>query len=116
MTTKNKTSNIKTAKLTDAQEMKVLHPDTFYAPSEEELSMLRVGDTVKICAESSKPKEDDCSERFWVEITEIHDQNCVGRIDNDLVNTDLHGLDCDDLVHFTKRHVYNIFPRQKEGG
>jgi hypothetical protein len=46
----------------DAQLMHKEHPTTFGCPSKEELDVLKVGDTVKICTGG---------ERFWTTIEKI---------------------------------------------
>jgi hypothetical protein len=81
----------------DAQEMAKNHPDTFEAPTREELDSISVGDYVKICAEP---------ERFWVIVEQIDGDKITGTVNNDLVCTGKHGLENEDKIMFEKRHVY----------
>ena len=81
----------------DAQEMHRKHSHCFQVPNDHHLNKLKVGDYVKIC---------EGNERFWVELTEVEGQKLSGRVDNDLFFT--HDFECDDIVHFETRHVYNI--------
>lgn len=46
----------------NAQEMKAKHPDTFEAPTTEELDAVQPGSYIKVCA--------DHKERFWCRVTE----------------------------------------------
>lgn len=85
------------SKFIDAQEMQRLNPETFEAPTLEELSKIAVNQHVKICAEG---------ERFWILVTEIKGNRVSEMIDNDLVKTDEHGLKYGDTVIFEKRHIY----------
>ena len=85
---------------TDAQLMAVRHPDTFEAPTLEELSRIAVGDYVKICAMDR--------ERFWVQVTGIEGELLTGEVNNQLLMTDFHGLRCGDTVVFERRHVYQV--------
>lgn len=83
---------------TDAQYMREMHPETFDAPSYEELSRLCQGQYVKVCA---------FEERFWVQITHIdHTTNkVIGRVENDLMTRELH---FGEYVEFHTHHIYNI--------
>lgn len=90
---------IKNAEFVDAQEMHRTYPDTFYAPSAEELAAIKVGDSVKVCA---------WDERFWVEVTGVFTHTIRGRVDNDLICTESHGLMFGDLISFHRNNVYNI--------
>jgi hypothetical protein len=81
----------------DAQEMHRLHPTTFEAPYAEELAAIEPGDFVKICTGG---------ERFWVKVDEHTPPHLVGRVDNELIGTDEHGLACNDVVRFEERHVF----------
>ena len=85
----------------DAQQMAKDHPDTFDAPPYSDMSMVRQGDCVKVCA---------CGERFWVLVidNDVAKQRFVGTVDNALWNTDSHGLSLGDVVEVEYRHVYDI--------
>lgn len=84
----------------DAQEMSKKHPDTFEAPSIEELNDLAPDVNVKVCVEG---------ERFWVLITEVNGDKITGTVDNDLQRTHVHGLSLGDTINFEKKHVYGIY-------
>jgi TusA-related sulfurtransferase len=87
----------------DAQALRLLHPETFDAPSYEDLQKLKKGDIVKVCVEG---------ERFWSTIKEIHEDDAntvVAIVDNDLVRTHLHGIKYKDELSFHKNNIYSIF-------
>jgi hypothetical protein len=54
---------------------------------------------VKVCVEN---------ECFWVEITELSKKLVTGRVDNDMVFTDEHGLKYNDTVNFAKKHIIEV--------
>lgn len=83
----------------DAQEMAIKYPTTFQAPDSVDLENIHPGDYVKVCA---------LRERFWVEVSKVDGDLIEGRVDNDLVCSDEHGLVCDQMIQFEKRHVYSI--------
>lgn len=85
----------------DAQQLQMMYPATFEAPSSDELAALRVGALVKICA--------DDVERFWVIVTEVEGDRLQGTVDNDLLHSDVHHLKSGDVVSFQLRHIYQIF-------
>lgn len=85
---------------TDAQLMRIENPDTFDAPCKEGLDAIKEGDSVKVCNEG---------ERFWVTVTKIEDQKITGTVDNDLVRSEMHGLNYGDEISFEKRHIYSIY-------
>jgi len=66
--------------MVNAQRLARLYPETFEAPSYEELSTLKVNDGVKVCMNN---------ERFWVLIKSIKGKTITGAVDNYLVNNDL---------------------------
>jgi hypothetical protein len=84
----------------DAQEMARKHPTSFEAPPDAVLDGINTGSHVKVCMGS---------ERFWVEVTEVDGDTLKARIDNNLLFTHEHGLQCNDLVEFEKRHVYQEY-------
>ncbi|PRC93501.1 hypothetical protein [Solimicrobium silvestre] len=85
----------------DAQQMHKMYPATFEAPSSDELSEVRVGSLVKICA--------DDIERFWVKVTDVKGDRLQGTVDNNLLHSDAHQLKSDDVVSFELRHIYQVF-------
>jgi hypothetical protein len=90
---------VKVWEFTDAQEMKRIYPNTFEAPSEKQLSMVEIGDAVKVCA---------IRERFWVHVTAIDGNSLIGVIDNDLLFSEEHGLKYEDIVKFELRHIFSV--------
>jgi hypothetical protein len=82
----------------DAQQMARDHPDSFEAPSPEELAALVVGDVVKVC---------DTQERFWTVIKEFkEDDVIVAEVNNSLISGQEFNLG--DLIEFKKCHIYAI--------
>jgi hypothetical protein len=86
---------------TDAQAMATMYPATFEAPTTAELASIQPGSLVKICAREA--------ERFWVQVTTRTGNHLSGRVDNDLVYTERHGLTLGDTVTFETRHVYAVW-------
>lgn len=84
----------------NAQEMHELHPGTFFAPSEEDLSQIKPGVSVKVSIGR---------ERFWVTVTNVDGDEITGSVDNDLIFTEEHGLNYGDIISFKKENVYNIY-------
>jgi len=82
----------------NAQEMRIKHPNTFEAPVKEELDAIKIGDSVKVCA--------DNKERFWVTVTNVEGDIITGTVDNDLVDVNLaYG----EEINFKKSNVYSIW-------
>jgi hypothetical protein len=84
---------------TDAQQMAIDHPDTFDAPSYEDLIEIRIGDNMKVCTGN---------ERFWVMVTKVVHGEITGTVNNVLGGTVDHGLVHMDEVTFTHNNVYAI--------
>ena len=87
-------------KFIDAQAMAKESSDTFFCPAPVALAALQVGDIVKVCTGD---------ERFWTIIQAIDGKWISASIDNELLNTEQHGLHCDDLIRFERRHIYAIY-------
>jgi hypothetical protein len=83
----------------EAHVMHSLAPNKYRIPTKEDLYKLKVGDSVKVCVEN---------ECFWVEITELSKKLVTGRVDNDMVFTDEHGLKYNDTVNFAKKHIIEV--------
>jgi len=88
----------KTITFVDAQEMMKNHPDTFEAPTKNELDNLKVDDSVKVCVENK--------ERFWVTVKEINGDQIKGEVDNQLIEIN---LELGEEIEFEKRHIYSIW-------
>ena len=90
-------TNIKKPKLVSARQMSTEHPDTFYYP-EKDILTIKKGDSVKVC---------NGKERFWVTVEEVIDDTVLGTIDNVLVSTK--SLKLGDLILFRKEHIYCVW-------
>ena len=89
-----------TSVLTDAQEMMRKHPATFEAPALDELSDIKPGMGVKICATGP-----DGGEGFWTLVKYVEGDAIHAIVDNH--------LDCFDWpvgkkLAFERKHVYSI--------
>ncbi len=89
----------KEIKFEDAQELKKQYPETFYAPSSEDLKQIKPGDFVKICA---------YQERFWAEVISVNDDAITARVDNVLL---MWHLKYNDIITFKTYNVYAILPK-----
>ena len=85
----------------NAQEMAKEHPDTFEAPTIEELEGLKKDASVKVAIGG---------ERFWAKIVSIDNGEIKATVDNDLLCTDEHGFKLGDTISFRKEHIYDIYP------
>lgn len=90
---------IKSVIFVDAQEMHKKHPQTFDAPSREDLTDLKLGDIVKMCANEK--------ERFWTIITAIKGNKITASADNKLVHN--FGFNLGDIIEFEKKNIYDIY-------
>lgn len=90
---------MKELKFVNAQEMAKQHPETFEATSLQKLEEIKVGYSVKVAT---------CGERFWITVIDVKDNNIIRSIDNDLVNSNLHGLHYDDVITVEKDNVFQI--------
>lgn len=95
---------IKIPALEDAHAMSLMHGSTFTIPSNERLSNLECGDLVKICASG---------ERFWAKIHLVNQDNkiLIAEVDNELVNTEEHGLIYGNLIQLGYHNIYAIHER-----
>lgn len=93
-----------TTTFVNAQEMHRENPDRFEVPSTEELKSIKAGHYVKVATGN---------ERFWVHVTEVTRDSIKGKVNNDLMNTDIHGLKACDDVEFTTDNIYDIYPVRK---
>jgi uncharacterized protein YegJ (DUF2314 family) len=90
--------------LVNAQVMAELHPQTFEAPTKEDLDKLESGDIVKLCFEDS---EGEGSERMWVTVTSVSGDTLTGVLDNTPFM--LECITYGDPVQFKKENIYTIF-------
>ncbi len=84
-------------RMTDAQEMARLHPDTFAAPAKAELDRIMPGNYVKACFNDK--------ERMWVLVETVDGETMTGKLANKPV---LLPMDHGQPVTLEKRHVYTI--------
>ena len=101
--------------LHNAQRLHEEFPDTFEIPSDQELKEIGPGDNVKIGVkippstnENLHPTMRVDTERFWVEVEAVQDGVIQGKVNNDLIFTEQHGLKCDDRVTLMTENVYSI--------
>lgn len=85
--------------LTDAQEMAKKHPDTFDAPTKQELSVLKKGSIVKVCF--------DDQERMWASLERKEKKGWVAKLDNDPMTVP---YQLGDLFYLEPKHIYAIYP------
>lgn len=85
-------------KFINAQKMQKKYPDTFKAPTKEDLNALIEDKIVKVSHKN---------ERFWVIITKIEDDIITGKVDNDLISN--HPFKYGDTIKFKKHHIYSIY-------
>lgn len=96
----------KSWQLDNAEELAEAFPYTFYKPSAEVISLLKIGNQVKLIFRfDSDAPEAPGAERMWVEITEIHDGSFRGQLNNDpRYITD---LQFQDVIEFQACHIVN---------
>jgi len=81
----------------NAQEMAKKYPDTFEAPSMEELAQIKQNDFIKVCLND---------ERFWVKVIEADEDEIRGEVDNHLFESQPFNIG--DIIACKKEHVYAI--------
>lgn len=85
-------------KFIDAQEMSQLHPDTFEAPTSDDLNQIKEGTIVKVS---------NGEERFWTHVIKVDGDKITAEVDNNLIGE--YGYNLGDPIEFEKRHVYSIW-------
>jgi len=88
----------------NAQLMKFYNPQTFHAPTIEDIMELQEGDYVKVCHND---------ERFWCKfITWSKDTNSMFlEVDNQLVFSE-HPFDLGDLIEVYPHHLYDVVKKE----
>jgi len=81
----------------DAQKLAKKHPDTFDAPSLDNLDKLSGGDLVKFS---------NGYERMWVVVTGFDGDKIVGSLSNTPVGTP--GMKFGDIIEMRMKHVYDV--------
>lgn len=90
--------------LEDAKKTAAEFPYTFYSPSSEVISQLKVGNEVKLIFEfESDDPEAPGAERMWVEITTITDDGFTGTLDNEPAY--IQDIKYQDPVEFQACHI-----------
>lgn len=90
--------------LEDAQKIADQFPYTFYKPSREVISLLKVGNFAKlIFGFKSDDSEAPRAERMWVKITDVTDGRFTGYLDNDPAY--IKDLKYKDPVEFLACHI-----------
>jgi death-on-curing protein len=92
--------------LVDGKKRNQEHPDTFEIPSQKEIHALTVGSFIKLGFEVDETKESATSERMWVEITAIDNNEFTGRLRNDPAT--IRGLKYDDAISFKDLHILTV--------
>ncbi|WP_395611985.1 DUF2185 domain-containing protein [Allosphingosinicella sp.] len=82
-------------------------PYTFFLPSPQELSALAPGDLVKLIFRPLQLGDTWDSERMWVMIDAIHDDQMVGRLDNQ--PDEIPALQLGDIVEFERFQVIAVW-------
>jgi len=90
--------------LENVQQIADEFPYTFYKPSSEVVSQLKVGNEVKLMFEfESDDPEAPSAERMWVEITSITDDGYIGKLDNEPAY--IQDIKYEDPVEFQVCHI-----------
>lgn len=87
-------------------ELNTAHPNTFFIPSDEEKNELVPGDFVKIGVSFDSTSIN--TERFWLRVKTISTDGVKGIVDNDLVFTEMHGLDYQDEMSIKFENILSI--------
>ncbi len=85
------------------------HPESFWVPSAEEVSMLEPGDSVKLMFEAKGWTHGlhGCgAERMWVKITKVQGDKFEGTLSN--VPAVWNHLDWGDKVTFSRKHIIDF--------
>ena len=82
----------------DAQQMRLEHPEKFYAPPASDLNAITPGDYVKICA---------FDERFWTKVIKRDGDIIWATVANNLICSD---WGYGKKLRFNTCHVYDIRP------
>jgi len=90
----------------NAQLMKFYNPQTFDAPTIEDIMEVQEGDWVKVCHNN---------ERFWCKfITWSKDTNSMFlEVGNELLSLD-HPFDLGDMIEVYPHHIYDIHTKEME--
>ena len=81
-------------------------PYTFFIPDEHRLSVLEVGDSVKLMFRPDPPDREYETERMWVNIDQINGDEIVGTLDNDPF--DMPQLKSGDQISFKRYNIISI--------
>jgi hypothetical protein len=100
----------KSVRFVDGVEQNAKHPTTFEVPSMEEKLAVKSGEHVKIGVLTGFAKPLPEAERFWLKVkwNDPVRQVLIGRVDNDLVCTNGHGLKYNDVIEVPYNAVLTI--------
>lgn len=78
----------------------------------EEISLIKVGDIVKLVFELDEPKSDKegnvvHAERMWVQVVSVSGEVLKGELDNDPIY--LNKIQAGDEITFSKENVFDIW-------
>lgn len=88
----------------NAQELQKANPETFSAPSAQDLAGLTRGTFVKVCLND---------ERFWSIIISIEKDSIIARVNNELVLAQ--PFKCGDVIEFHGCNIYQILEGAEDG-
>ena len=89
----------------DGIERNRANPLTFEIPTPGAKAKLQPGQYVKIGVMTPNGGP---TERFWVQVFEIEGKTIKGRVNNDLVYINHHGIDDGDPISFEYRNILDI--------
>ena len=98
--------------LVSAVKMSILHPETFQAPTFEDLNQIKPGYFVKVCIDGDEETETP-GERFWCEVKSVNrlERTIVGAVNNHLIYFD---YPVDTLLEIDFDEVYDILEPQPQ--
>lgn len=102
--------------LLNAQELHFNHPDTFFAPSQDELATIKRGDNVKIGAVLDYEVCEASVEHFWVLVNDVTGTSITGAVNTALMYTQSHNLKDGDHVQFDFCAVMGIIALNQNNG
>jgi hypothetical protein len=88
----------------DSVERSQTHPDTWAHPDDEVLKRIEIGYFVKVGV--THPHLG--GERFWGLVKERTERSIVIEVDQDMTQTDHHGISDGDILSVTERNIFGI--------
>lgn len=96
----------KKIELVDGVEKNLKFPKTFNIPTKQEILRLKINDYVKVGFIHSKKNEDEFSERMWIKIDKINNDDFEGLLYNDPVICK--DLEFEDRICFETKNILDI--------